>query len=208
MSPPTKLPAAAPQATGTRPGEPSIPVPARIRGTTRARHLWTQAAGAVRSRWDVLAVIAAGGALGSLARWGVSLAIPAQPGAFPWASFVINVSGCLLLGALIVLAGEVWPPSRYARTFLGVGLLGGYTTFSAFMLDTRGLLVTGHPAAAGAYLLGSITAGLIAVWAGAAAVRSAIRLARWHARREADRRYQSGGSRGSAAPTPAPRSPR
>ena len=145
-------------------------------------------------------MIAIGGALGSLARWGLAAALPHQPGAFPWATFLENVSGCLLIGALMVLLAEVWPPSRYLRPFLGIGVLGGYTTFSTYMLDTRALLVTGHPGAAAAYLLGSLAAGLAAVWAGVALLRSAIRLARWRARRKAD----TGDPRaGRSAPEPA-----
>ena len=61
-------------------------------------------------------MIAAGGALGSLARWGLGLALPHRPGTFPWATFAANVSGSLLLGVLMVLAAEVLPPSRLRNT--------------------------------------------------------------------------------------------
>lgn len=171
------------------------------------------ASGGFRSRWDILAAVAVGGALGSLARWGVSAALTPRPGTFPWATFGINVTGSLLLGALIVLAAEVWPPSRYARPFLAVGVLGGYTTFSAYMLDTRSLLVTGHPVLAASYLFGSLAAGLMAVWAGVVSVRSVIRVARWRVRRQAEDRYPAGGSQGrdpaaSARAPSAPGSPR
>ncbi len=155
------------------------------RGRARAAHLWQGAATEISTRWDILAVIAAGGALGSLARWGLAAALPHRPGAFPWATFSVNVTGCLLIGALMVLLAEVWPPSRYLRPFLGIGVLGGYTTFSTYVLDARNLLVTGHAGTAAAYLLGSLAAGLATVWAGVALLRSAIRLARWRARRKA-----------------------
>jgi len=126
-------------------------------------------------RWDVLAVIAAGGAVGSLGRWGLTLLLPHPAGAFPWATFVANATGCLALGVLMVFVVEVWRPSRYARPFLGVGVLGGFTTFSTFMLDARALLVAGRTAAAGAYVAGSLVAGLVAVVVGIRATRLAVR---------------------------------
>lgn len=133
---------------------------------------------ALRSRWDVLAVIAAGGAVGSLARWGLGRAFAVPPGRFPWATFVTNVSGCLLIGALMVFVLDVWPPSRYRRPFLGVGVLGGFTTFSTYLLDTHGLLAARHPGTALTYLVGSLVAGLAAVWLGIWAGRAAVVAAR------------------------------
>jgi fluoride exporter len=201
-----------PDRTGTtlRSGPSAAGAPPR--GRARARHLWQRAAREIRARWDTLAMIALGGALGSLARWGLATALPHRPGAFPWATFLTNVSGCLLIGALMVLLADVWPPSRYLRPFLGIGVLGGYTTFSTYMLETRALLVSGHTGAAGAYLLGSLAAGMAAVWAGVALLRSAIRLARWRARRKADREDAGAGPAASPPAAPAsahqpPRSP-
>lgn len=125
----------------------------------------------LRSRWDVLLVIGAGGALGSLARWGVGELVPSSSESFPWATFIENVSGGLALGVLMVFVLDVWPPHRYLRPFLGVGLLGGYTTFSTYMLDSRHLLAEGQVATAFAYLGGSLLAGLAAVWLGIASAR-------------------------------------
>lgn len=136
-----------------------------------------------RSRWDVLLVISAGGALGSLARWGVGELLPWSGEEFPWATFIENVSGGLALGMLMVFLLDVWPPHRYLRPFLGVGLLGGYTTFSAYMLESRELLVGGQAATAFAYLAGSLLAGLTAVWLGVASARVAVRLAQLRRRR-------------------------
>jgi CrcB protein len=147
-------------------------------GRARARFLWRRSRHVLANRWDVLAVIAAGGALGSLARWQLSRLMPHQAAAFPWATFDTNVSGCLLLGVLMVFVLDVWPPSRYLRPFLGVGVLGGFTTFSTYMLDARGLLASGHTATAGAYLFGSLVAGLAAVWIGVTLARLAIRASR------------------------------
>jgi CrcB protein len=128
----------------------------------------------LRDRWDVLLVISAGGALGSLARWGAGELVPHRPDQMPWATAGVNVVGCALIGVLMVLVLEVWPPSRYARPFLGTGVLGGFTTFSTYMLDTRALLVAGRPAVAAGYLFGSLLAGLAGVWAGTAAARLAV----------------------------------
>lgn len=123
------------------------------------------------SRWDVLLAISVGGALGSLARWGVGELVPWSGTGFPWATFIENVSGGLALGVLMVFVLDVWPPHRYLRPFLGVGVLGGYTTFSTYMLETRHLLVEGQPATAFAYLGGSLLVGLVAVWIGIASAR-------------------------------------
>lgn len=121
---------------------------------------------------DVLAVIALGGALGSVARWGLGRLVPHAPGQLPWSTFLENVGGALALGALTVLMIEVWPPSRLVRPFLGVGVLGGFTTFSTYMLDTQDLLRAGRPATAFGYLLATLLLGLLASWAGVAATRA------------------------------------
>ena len=130
-------------------------------------------------RLDVLALIALGGGLGSVARYLVSTALPVRPGHFPWATFLINMSGCLLLGALMVFVVEIWPPRRYVRPFAGVGILGGFTTFSTFAGEIRGLAAHDAWALADAYALSSLAGGLVAVWCG-------IALARLISRRERD----------------------
>lgn len=122
----------------------------------------------------VLLSIGAGGALGSAARWGLAQAFPPAAGHVPWATFAVNVSGCLALGVLMVLVVDVWPPRRFVRPFLGVGVLGGYTTFSTYVLETRALLVDGHLGVATAYLAGSLLAGLLAVWAGLTLTRAVV----------------------------------
>jgi CrcB protein len=115
---------------------------------------------------DVLAVISAGGALGSLGRWGVGELLPWSGTTFPWATFVVNVSGALALGVLMVFVLEVWRPHRYVRPFVGIGVLGGWTTFSTYALEARDLLAAGRAATALAYVGGSLLAGLVAVWLG------------------------------------------
>src|SRR5436305_15338112 len=110
----------------------------------------------------VLSAIAVGGALGSLARYGVSRIVHVSPGHFPWATFWTNVSGSFALGAVLVLLVARFPPSRYVRPFLAVGFIGAYTTFSTMAVETDVLVKDGHAAVGIAYLLASLTAGLLA----------------------------------------------
>lgn len=114
-------------------------------------------------RRDVVLAVSVGGALGALARWALAEALPHDPGAWPWATLAANVSGCFALGVLMVLVVERWPSRRLLRPFLGTGFLGGYTTFSTYAVDTRGLAAAGHPALAAAYLLSTLALGLLAV---------------------------------------------
>ena len=118
------------------------------------------------TRWDVLMLVALGGSLGAGARFGLSELLPHRGDQFPWATLMVNGTGCFALGVLMVLALELWSSSRYLRPLLGVGFLGGYTTFSAYALETRELLAAGAPGLAGSYLLGSVVVGLVAVWTG------------------------------------------
>jgi len=118
------------------------------------------------ARWDVLLVVAVGGALGSLGRWALSQAVTTAPGGFPWATLLANVSGGFAIGVLMVFVLDVWTPSRLVRPFLGVGVLGGFTTVSTYLLDTRALIVADRAPLAASYVFGTLAAGLTAVWAG------------------------------------------
>ena len=75
---------------------------------------------------------------------------------------------------LVVLAFDRWPRSRYLRPFLGVGVLGGFTTLSAYALDVRTLVADDRPVLAAAYLLATLVAGLFAAWLGMAAARRTV----------------------------------
>ncbi|WP_084518204.1 fluoride efflux transporter CrcB [Microtetraspora niveoalba] len=120
----------------------------------------------------VLGVIALGGGLGSIARYLVGSAVPAGADGFPWGTLVVNLTGCLVLGALMVFVLQVWPPSRYVRPFLGVGFLGGYTTFSTVAVEITRLAA---PTAA-VYAVVSLAAGLAAVWCGMTVARLVARV--------------------------------
>lgn len=132
--------------------------------------------------WPVLAVISAGGVAGALARYGLVEAFPHAAQGFAWATFGINVSGCLLIGGLMVLVSDVWPTRRLLRPFLGTGILGGYTTFSTYIVDVQQLLAAGAARTALAYLAGTLLTALAAVYAGITFTRWAV--ARIHHHRE------------------------
>jgi CrcB protein len=102
-----------------------------------------------------------GGAVGALARWGLTEAFPVSTGHFPWVVLVINVSGSALLAALPLLPVARRVP--WVAVFLGTGILGGYTTMSAASVDTFTLLDEGHLGLAMAYCLGTLAAALAAV---------------------------------------------
>lgn len=123
----------------------------------------------------VLGVIAAGGALGALARYGVGILLPTEPGRFPWGTFAINVSGCLLIGVLMVLVTDVFAGRPLLRPFVGVGALGGFTTFSTYANEIRGLLRPGSVPLAFAYLAGTLVCALLAVLLGMIVTRRLVR---------------------------------
>jgi CrcB protein len=126
-------------------------------------------------RWSVLAAISAGGVLGALGRYGLQTAFPHQPGGFPWATFAVNVSGCFLIGVLMVLVTQVWTGRPLLRPFLGVGVLGGFTTFSTYVVDIQQAITADAAATGLAYLAATLVAALIAVFLGTAATQRAIR---------------------------------
>ena len=123
----------------------------------------------------VLAAVSAGGALGALARYAATVARPHDAGGFPWATFAVNVSGCLLIGVLMVLVTEVWTAHELVRPFLGTGVLGGYTTLSTYTVDVQRLVTAGSAGTALLYLAGTLAAALVAVSAGLGLTRAAAR---------------------------------
>ena len=115
-----------------------------------------------------LAYVALGGALGALARYGISGWVYDRMGeAFPWGTLVVNLLGCLLLG-LVIRWLQVSAVSPGMRPFLTIGLLGAFTTFSTFSYETVALLQEGQWLRAGMYAGGSVVLGLVAMVAGMA----------------------------------------
>lgn len=116
-------------------------------------------------RWGMVAV---GGVAGTLARWGVEELLPGDLPSFPWGTFVANVTGAFALGLIGVRLLERSVGSVHIRTFLTIGVLGSYTTFSKMALDGVRLLDTDHAATAimywGATLVIGQLAGLTGMW--------------------------------------------
>ncbi|WP_405458593.1 FluC/FEX family fluoride channel [Streptomyces sp. NBC_00101] len=123
----------------------------------------------------VVAVVAAGGALGATARYAATLAWPTGAGAFPWTVLAVNVAGCALIGVLMVLTVELSVVTRpLLRPFLGVGVLGGFTTFSTYAADVSKLLQRQEAATALAYAALTVVGALGAVGVAAAATRACV----------------------------------
>lgn len=115
-----------------------------------------------------LAVIALGGILGSLGRYGMNLLIgDGDPAHLPWATLAVNLLGCLAIG-IVASSPAVSSGPSWLRPFLITGILGGFTTFSAFALETGVLLDAGHIGVAAAYVAGTLALGLLAVRLGVA----------------------------------------
>ena len=122
----------------------------------------------------IYALAALGGALGALARWGLAEALPHSPGGWPWATLLVNLVGCLLIGVLLAVLLGRFPHSPWLRPFLAVGVLGGFTTYSTFAVDVVRLTETGHQVLAVAYGLASVLGGVLAVVLGLLTARAAI----------------------------------
>ncbi|MCZ2821498.1 fluoride efflux transporter CrcB [Modestobacter sp. VKM Ac-2977] len=117
---------------------------------------------------------ALGGALGALARWSVADALPSPAGSWPWATLLVNLTGCALIGGLLAVLLARRPDSRWLRPFLATGVLGGYTTFSTFAVETVQLAEAGAVALAVGYVLVSVVGGVLAVVAGLTAGRAVV----------------------------------
>ncbi|MBB3934797.1 fluoride efflux transporter CrcB [Aureimonas phyllosphaerae] len=119
-----------------------------------------------------VALVALGGALGSVARYGVSVAAGRWLGvAFPYGTLFVNVTGSFVMGVLVAWLSRHLEMPPELRVFLAVGVLGGYTTFSSFSLDAVSLWEGGSQAAALLYVGLSMVGGLLALAAGLALVR-------------------------------------
>lgn len=124
---------------------------------------------------STLLAVAVGGALGAVGRYLVMSGVGhlAEPD-FPWGTLVVNVVGSFAMGVLIEASALVWSPPPELRALLGVGLLGAFTTFSTFSLDTWVLIERGQILAAGAYVAGSVVACLGGLVAGLHLTRAVL----------------------------------
>lgn len=111
--------------------------------------------------------VALGGALGSVARFWISRLMESMPAsAFPWATLVVNITGSFLIGILFVAIIERAMLAADLRYLLMIGLLGGFTTYSAFSLETILMLDRGQLLFASGYVLATVMGCLVAVWSG------------------------------------------
>ena len=137
------------------------------RGPSSARAIARLSVGQMRT-----AVIAAGGIVGTLSRAGVAEALPHRSGAWPWATFIVNLGGAFILGWLLTRLAERTAPSRHWRFLAGTGFCGALTTFSTFEVETFQFVRDGDLVLAVSYAVVSITAGMLVAIA-------AVLLARW-----------------------------
>ena len=111
--------------------------------------------------------VALGGAIGSSARYGVNILAPRLLGeSFPWATFLVNILGCFVMGAITAFLRTKMPDDETLRLFLTTGLMGGFTTFSAFSLDFFNLMQRGQMPLAILYALASGIVSIVAVFIG------------------------------------------
>ena len=123
----------------------------------------------------VLAAVGLGGVIGAESRYGVGLLLTHSGRSLPWSTVAINVSGCLLIGVLMVILLERRRTAHpLARPFLGTGILGGYTTFSTFAADVDRLVRADRPWIALSYAVVTVVGCAAAVWVATALTRRAL----------------------------------
>jgi len=124
---------------------------------------------------QLVLAVAIGGAIGSVARYGVGMGSTKLFGlAFPWGTLIINIVGSFLIGAFAESFALRWDAPQAVRLFLTVGICGGFTTFSTFSLDAYLLMERGELWQAAAYMIGSVALSIGALVAGLHVMRAAL----------------------------------
>lgn len=119
--------------------------------------------------WDLYVAVAIGGMIGACFRHLMSVVISTSRDGWPMPTFLTNMTGCLILGIVLVIARELFPDpeknklARRFRPFVVTGILGGYTTFSTYMVETHGLVDSGQPIMAVVYAVGSLVGGVLII---------------------------------------------
>mgnify|MGYP006182423789 FL=1 len=125
--------------------------------------------------WTVLAAVAAGGAVGSAARYIVTVLVQRTFGTgFPWWTMSVNVTGSFIMGVIVTSIALRWSVGQVGQAFLMIGILGGFTTFSAFSLDVATLVERNATATAGGYVLTSVVLSIGALFGGMALTRAVL----------------------------------
>jgi CrcB protein len=120
----------------------------------------------------LVAIVAAGGFLGGLARYEIVKAWAAGAGGFPWSTFAVNTAGAFVLAVLVIVTTDVLTESRYLRPLIGTGFCGALTTFSSVVVTADQLGAHSQLGTAVAYVAGSLLAGGAAAWLGVLVGRS------------------------------------
>ncbi len=115
-----------------------------------------------RTDLRTVALVGIGGAAGTLTRYSLGRLAPVAAGTFPTTTFTINVTGAFVLGLLLGVLARARPSDHVWRPLLGVGFLGGYTTFSTFAVETTQLVRSHDGGLAVAYVVASVAVGLLA----------------------------------------------
>lgn len=124
---------------------------------------------------NMIFAVAVGGALGAVSRYLMMIGIGSWLGhGFPYGTLIVNVIGSFMLGSLMETMALVWSPAPEVRTFIVVGLLGAFTTFSTFSLDAVILAQRGEYGLAGLYILGSVAFGIIGFMGGMMVFRQVL----------------------------------
>jgi len=119
--------------------------------------------------------VALGGAVGAVGRYGVSIFVTSIAGfGFPYGTLCVNIIGSLVLGIFIEVSALAWSPSHEIRTFIVVGVLGSFTTFSMFSLDVVSLMTRGETVPALIYMASSVLLSIGAIWLGLMVTRVLI----------------------------------
>ena len=122
----------------------------------------------------LLVLATLGGGIGAGARYLVQMGMMRVLGmGFPWWTFAINIAGSFAMGLVVTLVALRFDNSADVRTFLATGILGGFTTFSAFSLDVSNMLETKQTEAAAFYIAGSVGLSIVALYAGLALAKAA-----------------------------------
>lgn len=131
--------------------------------------------------FDLYVAVAIGGVIGACARNAMELLIPTAHDGWPTATFIVNLSGAFILGVILIVAEVFFPDpkvpgaARKFRPFVVTGILGGYTTFSTYMVETHGLISHSETGLAIAYLLVSVVLGVLCVFLGTVLARAVLR---------------------------------
>jgi CrcB protein len=125
-------------------------------------------------QWSIWAAVAVGGATGSLLRYFIASAIQRPTMTFPIGILIVNVTGGLIMGLIVEASALRLQLSPELRAFLTVGILGGYTTFSTFSLDSALLIERGDYIGAALYIGGSVILSILALFTGLWIVRAVV----------------------------------